>query len=498
MDTITALSSRSSVDPLGADVFGRMRRAQLEWSATPIRTRLRVIRQLRGLLPMMTNEFCDAVEADIHKPAAETIGAELLPVAAACRFLEKHARQILRNRRYLWWDTPIWLFGEKDWVVRKPRGIIGIIGTWNYPYFLNGVQIVHALAAGNAVAWKPSEVTPRSAEVLTRWFRAGGVSDDLLQVLPPDRQWGGKLAEAPVDHIVFTGHDATGRKLAARLGERLISSTLELSGHDAVLVLEDADLDLAARAILFGTTVNAGQTCLATRRVFVARNVYDNFLDRLKPLFQRETETRPLAQSQQVQRVQQIIEEALKEGARLLLDKKLGAVGQFSPAVVVDVQPEMAINQQALFAPVVAVLPFEDISEAIAGVTISDYGLGLSIFTAKVQQAFRLAQQLPAGLVTINDTVAPVAHPATPFGGVGRSGWGATQGAEGLLEMTVPQVISMRRGRWRPHFDKPGSTVATNAGVLGALLRWQNSSTMWQRCKCFFTLLRAARQAKDT
>lgn len=497
MDTITALPSHTSVEPLSADVFERMRSAQREWAAEPIRARLRVIRRLRTLLPAMTAEFCSAVEGNIYKSDAETIGAELLPVAAACRYLEKRASRILKPRSVSWRDTPIWLFGEKDRVRRKPRGIVGIIGTWNYPYFLNGVQIVQALAAGNAVVWKPSEVTPRSADVLTRWFRAGGIAEDLLHVLPPDREWGAKVSESPVDHIVFTGHDATGRKLAAQLGERLVSSTLELSGHDAVLVLEDADLDLAARAVFFGITVNAGQTCLAARRVFVAQKVYSKFLDNLRSLLLRDAEPRQLAQGRQADHVRQIIEKALHNGARLLVNESVSADdGRFPPIVVVDVRPDMAINQEALFAPVAAILPFEGEQEALAGITASDYGLGLSIFTADEQHGYNLAEALPAGLVTINDIVAPVAHPATPFGGVGRSGWGVTQGAEGLLEMTVPQVISIRRGRWRPHFDKAGSTIATSAGVLGALLRWQNSPALWQRCKGFFALFRAVRKAR--
>jgi acyl-CoA reductase-like NAD-dependent aldehyde dehydrogenase len=495
METISATTARPFSDPLAISTLERMRQAQSAWSQTPVRERMRSIRRLRTSLPIMADEFCQAVQEDIHKPAAETIGAELLPIAAACRFLEKRAAGILKPRLISLRDTPIWLFGERDQVVRKPRGLVGIIGTWNYPQFLNGVQIVQALAAGNAVLWKPSEVTPRSAAVLTQWLRGADIGPELASVLPSEREWGAKLAEAPIDYVVFTGHDTTGRKLAARLGERLIPSTLELSGHDAMLVLEDADLDLAARALFFGATVNSGQTCVATRRIFISRKVYELFLEKVKLLFQRDAEARPLAQASQAQHVRQVVQDAVQHGARILLDDNSPETDRFTPILVADVHPDMRINQEALFASVVALLPFEEKREAREGIRRCDYGLGLSIFTANPHAARNWAADLPAGLVTINDVIAPLAHPATPFGGVGRSGWGITQGVEGLLEMTVPQVISSRGGTFRPHFAKPGTSVATSLGVLQAMLRWRHSPTLRQRWKGMLELLRQARSA---
>jgi aldehyde dehydrogenase (NAD+) len=317
-------------------------------------------------------------------------------------------------------------------------------------------------------------------------------------VLPPEREWGPKLAEAAVDHIVFTGHDQTGRKLAARLGERLISSTLELSGHDAVLVLEDADLDLAARAICFAVTVNAGQTCLAARRVFVHRSICADLQRRLKERFQSEPPIRPLARTGQSDQADELVQSALRDGANLLLDSPAISNGQRStqPIVVTNVRPEMRICHEALFAPVVAVLPFEEITQAVTAIRAGEFGLGLSLFTADLKRAKQLAAQLPAGLVSINDIIAPAAHPETPLGGVGRSGWGSTQGVEGLLEMTVPQVISWRTSRWRPHYDRPGASPFTDPGVLSAMLRWRYDGSLGKRLRSFFSLIRAARIAR--
>lgn len=497
MSTATLNETRSKTsDPLAPSVMASLRQRQAAWATTPIKQRLTLIRNLRQLLPAMEDEFAQALQADIRKPRGETIAAELLPVGGACRFLEKRAASILRPKSVSFFDTPNWLLGEKDSITRKPRGIVGIIGTWNYPLFLNGVQLVHALAAGNAVIWKPSELTPRTAEVTAQWLRRAGISDDLVHILPAEREWGVKLAEADIDYVVFTGHDTTGRKLAARLGERLIPSTLELSGHDASLILPDANLDLAARGIYFGTTVNSGQTCVSSRRLFVPRQVLTALQDKLIALFDKQPMQRTLAMANQQAHVNKLIQAATADGARILIPKTGQLPGQDGvPIILTEVRPEMAICNEALFAPVSMIIPYEELSEALAGIKRSDYGLAFSIYTQDLAQAKALIAQLPCGLATINDAVAAVGHPATPFGGVGRSGWGITQGAEGLLEMTTPQVISQRGGTFRPHFDPMGSSPATNDAVLSQMLRWENSPTFWQRTSSFFGLLRAAMRA---
>ena len=497
MSTTLASEARPQAsDLLSRSVQEGLRRRQASWAATPVKERLRLIRRLRTELPAMQEAFCQALQTDLHKPHAETIVAELLPVAGACRFLEKRAASILHPRQVSFFDTPSWLIGEKDTVTRKPRGIVGIIGTWNYPMFLTGVQIVQALAAGNVVIWKPSEIAPQTAEVITFWLRRAGVTEDLVHVLPAEREWGPKLAEADIDYVVFTGHDSTGRKLAARLGERLIPSTLELSGHDAMLVLPDANLDLASRAIQFGATVNTGQTCVACRRIFVPRQHLAAMHEKLRELFTKPMPHRPLAMPAHQVQVTRLVAAACNEGAKVLVPLDGKPADQSGlPMVLTEVRPTMAISKEALFAPVTMLMPYEEESEAIAGIRDSDYGLALSIFTADREKAVELAAQLPAGLVTINDVVAPVAHPATPFGGVGRSGWGITQGAEGLLELTTPQVISYRTSNWRPHFDPAGSTTVTDEGVLTQMLRWENSPTFWQRTKSFFAMLGALKRA---
>src|SRR5262249_5253170 len=210
-----------------------------------------------------------------------------------------------------------------------------------------------------------------------------------VQVLPATREGGRQLAEADVDHIVFTGSDATGRQLAATLGKRLVSSTFELSGCDAMFVLDDADVALAARAAWFGATANRGQTCVAVRRAFVQRSLYPAFLEALRPLAAKATPL-PQALASQVDQAERLGKEALTDGARLLDptvtgQQEAGLVCR--PTIVVDARPEMALCREATFAPVMAILPFDTLDDVLRMDRQCRYGLGASIFSRRPERA---------------------------------------------------------------------------------------------------------------
>jgi acyl-CoA reductase-like NAD-dependent aldehyde dehydrogenase len=508
-----------------ADLVARARAAQQTWAGTPIRQRLRLVRALRHLIVTECDSLCAAVARDIGKPSEETLGGDLLAWADACRFLERRATSLLRPKRVPMSQRPLWMWGQADTVHRRPRGVVGIIGTWNYPLFLNGVQIVQALTAGNAVVWKPSEVAPSSAAALCSLLQRAGFSNGLVQMLEPTRENGPLLLEADIDHLVFTGAVATGRRIAARLGERLISSTLELSGCDAQLVLDDADVTLAARAAWFGATLNRGQTCIAPRRAFVDRSVYPAFCEELGKLTSTGTPVR-LALGSQVRQAERLVQEALAEGGRLLGEddqvasdqhKTLGGRDTLvppiqeegetrvsrppsplvTPRVVLDARPEMALCHEASFAPVLAVLPCDGIEDTLRMEARCPFALGASIFTRSPRRAEALASRLRAGMVTVNDVIVPTAHPATPFGGRGDSGWGVTQGAEGLLEMTVPQVVSVRTDRFRPHYGlAEGKGVAQQGELFRGLLESGHATTLGQRLRGWRRLLRALWNAR--
>lgn len=475
------------------DLVAAARRAWHRWIDTKMRDRTRIVGRFRRLLVTHRDELCRVIAAEAGKTAAEVIGSELLPVADACAFLERQAATLLRPRRLPGRWRPTWLMGQSDTVHRRPRGVVGVIGTWNYPLLLNAIQIVQALTAGNAVVWKPSELTSTFAPLLHRLLLEAGYPPPLIGLLPAQRELGPALAEAAVDHVVFTGSAAVGRRLAARLGERLVSSTLELSGCDLQLVLDDADVVLAARAAWFGATLNRGQTCIAVRRSLVHRSLYAAFVEALRDPAGNAPPMR-LVMPGQVTQMRRLIEEALRDGARLLTS----APGwddphECRPAVVVDARPEMALCREASFAPLLAVLPFDTLEEALAMDARCPYALGASVFTRRPVRATEIAARLRVGSVCVNDVIVPTVHPATPFGGTGASGWGVTQGAEGLLEMTVPQVHSVRAGRFRPHYDAGDpEKQALQGDLLRGFLEAGHAPTLGARLRGWWRVLRAA------
>jgi acyl-CoA reductase-like NAD-dependent aldehyde dehydrogenase len=474
-----------------ADETARCRVAQADWFHRPVRDRLRLVRELRHLLVEEADTLTAAVEADVGRPPGEVVATDLLPTAAACKYLLTDAERILRPKKV--GRRPLWLYDCRDVVHRRPHGVAGVIGTWNYPVFLNAVPVLHALVAGNGVLWKPSELAPRTADVLHGLFRRAGVPDGLLRLLPATRDAGPQLADADIDFLHFTGSDAVGAKLAARLGERLVPSVLELSGVDAVFVLPDADVRLAARAAWYGATLNAGQTCMASRRAFVHRDVVERFAAELRPLVEMAAPVRLVmpGQAEQARRLQKDAEGRGLQAARGLA---AGGAGT-TPAVVFDATPDLALCREAAFAPLLAVLTFADTDQAVAMDRACPFGLTAAVFTADPRAAGGLAARLRVGAVVVNDVIVPTAHPATPFGGRGRSGWGVTQGEEGLLAMTAPQVVTRRLGTFRPHID---SHLAgdTSGDVARGVLRMSHGRGLAERWRGLRQMLGGMRRAK--
>ncbi len=479
-----------SATPL-LEMTQRCRKAQQEWALRPVRERLKPVAVIRRLLVQECERLCAVISSDVGKPTEEALAGDVLPLAAACKFLQQQAARLLRPHRVSGRLCPLWLAGQKDTIYRRPRGLVGIIGTWNYPLFLNGVQILQALTAGNGVIWKPSEVAPATAHAIRDLLSRAGYPSDLIQTLPATREAGNELTEADIDHVVFTGSSKVGRILATTLAKRLVSSTLELSGCDAMFVLEDADPSFAAQAAWFGATVNRGQTCIAARRAFVQRGVYPKFLEALKPLVAAAAPMR-LALASQIAEAARLVSAALAEGGRLLVEPPTSVPPEtLFPRVVVEARPEMALCREASFAPVLAVLPFDTLEDALRLEGQCPFALGASVFTSNPQSVKEWAGRLRTGSVAINDLIVSTAHPATPFGGTGESGWGSTQGAEGLLEMTVPQVVSVRSGRYRPHFDLASGMVGSQEKLVRALLDFGHGDGLRQRASGLLRMLQA-------
>lgn len=469
----------------------RCRIAQSHWQSLPVRTRTRFLSRVRQFLVDRAERLGLAVAQDVRRDPLEVVGTDLLTAAANAKWLERHAERILLPRRAR--GSPIWLWDCKDIIYRRPHGIVGVIGTWNYPIFLTLGAILPALVAGNGVLWKPSELTPRTADEIERLLADTDLPRDLVIRLPGTREAGPELCESAIDFLHFTGSDAVGRRIAARLGERLIPSALELSGCDAFIVLENADIDLAARTAFYGATLNHGQTCMSTRRVFIPRSSLDAITQKLQPLVQN-AKARPLVMPQQADQYRRLVKDAIVHGVRTIRSDSDG----ITPVLVIDPPANLPICVESSFAPILSVVPFDSLDDLTAKYAASPYGLSGAVFGTDRQEALAVAARIQAGSVVINDVIVPAANPATPFGGRGASGWNVTQGEEGLLAMTVPQAVSIRRGRFRPHVDAALTGDPAASDIMMGLLKLSHAARWRDRLSGLRQLIRGARSRKTS
>jgi len=417
----------------------RARASQASWAGTPLDERLRVLKRFRHSLADRPGEVAQWIEAPWRRSAAETLAAEALPVLEACRFLEENAGEILaprspRGRR------PFWLGRFRAETAREPWGVVLVLAPANYPLFLPGAQTLQALAAGNAVVWKPGRFGRRAAEGVQRGLVEAGLPEGVLQIASEEAEAGAEALRAGVDKVVLTGSIDTGRAVTAEAARTLTPATMELSGVDACFVLASADLDLAADALRFGVEWNSGFTCIAPRRVFVDERAADGLIERLesKQWKQPDFVTTPAAE----ERLEALIADAEARGARR----------PFSPTLLLDVPADAELLRHDPQGPLVSVIRVSGMDQALEIDARCPYALGATIFGDE-REARALAQRVNAGMVVINDVIAPTADPRLPFGGRGASGFGVTRGEEGLLEMTRPKTVLERQGGFRPHLE---------------------------------------------
>ncbi len=439
--------------------FAEVRAAQRAWAQTPVRERLQVLRCFRAELAAGARELAGTVgvcfAGSLHRSEADTLVAEVLPLAEACRFLEREAEWILRSRRESSHSRPFWLRTVDVEVERAPMGVVLLIGPGNYPLFLPGAQALQALAAGNAVLWKPAPAGLACAHAVRVMLIASGMRPELLTVLDPSPKAAAEAIEAGVDKVFLTGSAATGEAVLRLLAHSATPSVMELSGCDAVFVLPGADLDRVVEALAFGLRLNGSATCMAPRRVFVAQALAEELELRLAAAL---SGLAPVPVSPETrERLRDVLAEASFLGARKVLDglSDDSAGDRVAATLLAEVTPEMRVTQTDLFAPVLSLLAFRGLQEAAAMHERCPYALTASIFGPE-KQARVLAGNITAGTVLLNDLIVPTADPRVPFSGRKRSGFGATRGREGLLEMTSPRAVVRQRSKSRVPYQPTG------------------------------------------
>ncbi len=465
-----------------ASAFASARAAQLNWSRTPLVERLRKLRKLRALIAEHSHELAESSAVARRRPVSESLVAEVVPLAEACRFLEKRAGKILATHRFGAGGRPLWLSGVTSEIRREPWGIVLVIGPGNYPLLLPGVQIVQALVAGNAVVLKPGVGGLPTARVLRRLVELAGMDVRLFGLLPESAEAARLAIAARPNKVLFTGSAVVGEQVLFQLAPQLTPATMELSGCDAVIVRADADLELVVKALKFALSLNDGATCMAPKRIFVAAACATELEGRLADALRAPTAVRPLGGT-----LQTAVADLLAGGAHFIAGSLVGERSIRLPAVMGGVTSKARFLREDVFAPMTVMITVADDHEAALRTNDCPYGLGASIFSRDEAAAQELASRLNVGVVTINDLLLPTADARLPFGGRNRSGFGSTRGAEGLLELTVPKVVTTTRTPYRFAFEPPHPA---DADLFQSYLKAAHQIGLGSRMKAAFGVVK--------
>jgi len=433
----------------------RARTAQVGWAELGIQRRIAVIREFQRRLHARKSEIAALITREAGKPLAEALVTEVLVVLDTARFLIDNAWRLLHDEPVPHGNLATKLKSGR--LVREPYGVIGIISPWNYPFSIPATETLVALVAGNAVVLKPSELTPLVAMELASLLHAAGVPEDVFQVVVGEGAAGAALIHSPIDKLVFTGSVATGKRIAVAAAERLLPVVLELGGKDPMLVLDDADVDVASSAAVWGAFVNAGQACLSVERCYVHRSLYSPFVEacaaKTKQLrvgngMEPNTDMGPMIHERQLRIVEAHVEDAKARGARVLAGgsryPELGA-NFYRPTILADVTHQMKIMQEETFGPVLPVMAFADDDEAVRLANDSEYGLAASVWTRDAARGERLARRIHTGTAMVNDVISCFGISEAPHGGVKASGIGRTHGRFGLDEMVRVKYLDTDR-----------------------------------------------------
>ena len=462
------------------DAVASARAAQPAWAAAGLAHRCRVANRFRDLLLDHAEELLDLVHAENGKSRVNAF-EELLDAALTTAYYAQHAPRQLAVRARMG-AIPLLTSTVERYL---PKGVVGIISPWNYPLTLAVSDAVPALLAGNAVVLKPDSHTPLTALAAVRLLHEAGVPKDVMRVVTgPGSALGTPLIEA-VDYLMFTGSTQTGRTVAAQAGQRLIGCSAELGGKNAMLVLADADAALAAKGAVRACFSNTGQLCVSIERIYVHQSVFDDFC----AAFVRRTgeivlgsgpgwdvDLGPLISERQLAGVAAHVDDAVARGARVLAGGRarpdLGPTF-YEPTILAGVTAEMAVARQETFGPVVSVYPVSSDVEAVAAANDTDYGLNASVWSASARHARRVARQLRAGTVNVNEGYAAAwASHGAPMGGTGISGLGRRHGRDGIVKYTEPQTLATHRGPLIGPLDGvPRETYAAVMTAAGRVLR---------------------------
>lgn len=481
----TAVYPVTSQDEI-AEALCQARSAYDRWSGLPVAQRMKRLGVLKVIIAEHLDELVETLASETGKTVQDALGGDIIPLIDAINWLQSAAPGHLR---------PQHIPGQRSTRLHcRPIGTVAVIGTWNYPFLTDGAALLWALAAGCTVVWKPSEFATGSAIALHRLFREAELP---VWLVTGGADVSTHLCNLAPDKLAFTGSSPTGRRILARLAENGTPSVMELSGKDAMIVLHDADIAIAAKSAVWARVVNAGQTCVAPQRIFVDARISARFTDEcltcIKSL-QQGRDYGPLRSDSQRAVVHSMVVRAVQQGATLVTGGYcLGDTGYYyQPTLLTGCTDEMSVITDDLFGPVLAITEFNNEDEITRRANSTEYGLGASIWSRDINRATKLAGQMRTGVVSINrETQFMASNPAIKFGGCRASGFGSVRGTAGLDEWVVWQPVAVSR---RASFGRHLMPYRRESeGILRAFARLKCSNGMQARITAVGALVAAMR-----
>jgi acyl-CoA reductase-like NAD-dependent aldehyde dehydrogenase len=462
-----------------APMVARARAIQPAWWALGYEGRAAVLRRAQRWTLDNADRLIETIVAETGKTRDDAQVAEVGYAAAAFGFWAKNAEKFLRDRRVRT-SSPL-LLGKKALVRYRPRGVVGVIGPWNYPLVNSFGDCIPALAAGNAVILKPSEVTPLTSLLMAECFAECGAPNGIFGVLTGLGDVGAELIDH-VDFVMFTGSTATGKKVAERAAQTLTPVGLELGGKDPMIVLADADVERAANAATYYSMQNGGQTCISVERVYVEEPIYDEFVAKVTAKVAKLRQGAPQAVGsvdvgavtfdKQAEIVESHVEDAVAKGARIAVGgRRASGPGRFfEPTVLLDVDHSMDCMTKETFGPTLPIMKVRDVEQAVTLANESPYGLQASVWTKDAARGEQIASRIDAGVANVNEHSLSYFALELPMGGWKESGLGTRHGADGIRKYARQQSsVVTRFGLKRELFMFPYSK--RSAGLIGRLFR---------------------------
>ncbi len=417
------------------EIFGRAEDAFADWSRTDINDRVVLLKKLRLLIARRRDEIGSLISESVRKTQAEALALEVFPAILFIRYLEKNLKNILKKKKV---KVPVEMMGAKAWAECRASGVALVIAPWNFPFYLSLIPALSAVVGGNTVVVKPSEYAVGIGEMLTSLFKEAGFPDGVFQCVEGDANMGKALMSSDFSRVFFTGSTKVGKIIAAQAAERLIPCVTELGGASAMIVFDDANIDRAVNGALFSAFAGCGQICVASKRLYVQKEIYEDFVSRLadkaKELTQGDLQKSDLGFVRLPSHylyLKELIDDAESKGAVQVSGfiKK----NSFSPVILKNVNHTMRIMKEEAFGPVLPVMSFDgSVEEAVSLANDTDFGLSASVWSCNKNKCLDVIKKLKAGLLSINDAISGAAIPSLPFGGVKQSGVGRSHGEEGV------------------------------------------------------------------